>query len=93
MNFDTNLCQKKITIITPNNNKNNTINNINIIIYLLLYFILLIVLFLLLNIYIINSIITLNKIRSLKLGSLGRPPFSLILLFDVIKLKKSNILV
>ena len=26
----TNLCQKKITIITPNNNKNNTIKNINI---------------------------------------------------------------
>ena len=30
LNFDTNLCHKKITIITPNNNnKNNTINSIN----------------------------------------------------------------
>ena len=77
----TNLCQKKITIITPNNNKNNTINNIkynniNIYYYNLYY------------IYIINSIITLNKIRSLKLGFLGRPAFSLILLFGGIKLKK-----
>ena len=35
MNFHRNLVQKKITIITPNNNKNNTVNNININIYII----------------------------------------------------------
>ena len=33
----TNLCQKKITIITPNNNKNNTINTINSIVFIIKY--------------------------------------------------------
>ena len=32
LNFHRNLSHKKITIITPNNNKNNTINSINSII-------------------------------------------------------------
>ena len=35
LNFHRNLVQKKITIITPNNNKNNTVNNININIYII----------------------------------------------------------